>query len=543
MEGASAILLAALAGGLAASAIRLPPLVGFLVAGFALRAAGLEAVPALDVVAGLGVTVLLFGVGLKVDVRTLLGRPVWATAGAHLLITTAVIGAGLGAVGALGVGIVGGEPGPWFLVGLALSFSSTVVVVKVLEEHGTSRSFGGRTAIGILVVQDVVAVLFLATAEGNPPSPWAVLLVLVVPGALLLRRVLSVVGHGELLALFGVVVALVPGYALFDALGIKGDLGALVMGMLLAGHRGADELSKSVFALKDLLLVGFFVAIGLGGLPTPAELVTGLALLLLLPLKAMGFAVLLWAAGLRRRTAVLTGTSLANYSEFGLIVVALAPAGMLDPGWVRVVATAVAGSFVLSALPGRHPEYLSQVLRRVLPDRPVDRTHPEDRPLDLRGAEAVVLGMGRVGRSAYERLRDGYGLAVIGVETSGERRAHLAARGFDVVEADATDPELWAHRPFCGVSLVVLAMPFHGNNLDALEQLRSNGYEGKVAVVAQHDDDLATALGRGAHAGFQLYDGAGAELADRAAAALGRVARADGPSAVAAQGEPDDVSE
>ncbi len=543
MDGAWAILLAALAGGLAASAVRVPPLVGFLVAGFALRALGVEVVPALDLVAGLGVTVLLFGVGLKVDVRSLLGRQVWATAGAHLVVTTAVVAAGLGAVGALGVGIVGGRPGPWFLVGLALSFSSTVVVVKVLEEHGTSRSFGGRTAIGILVVQDVVAVLFLATTEGRPPSPWAVLLVLVVPGALLLRRVLALVGHGELLALFGVVVALVPGYALFDALGVEGDLGALVMGMLLAGHRGADELSKSVFALKDLLLVGFFVDIGLGGLPSVAELVMGLALLLLLPLKAMGFAVLLWLAGLRRRTAVLTGTSLANFSEFGLIVVALAPAGMLDPAWVRVIATAVAGSFVVSALPGRHPEYLSRALRRVLPDRAAERTHPEDRPLDLGGAEAVVLGMGRVGRSAYERLRDGYGLAVTGVETSGERRAQLVARGFDVVEADATDPELWAHRPFGGVSLVVLAMPFHGNNLDALDQLRGNGYEGTVAVVTQHDDDLATALARGAHAGFQLYDGAGAELADRAAAALGRQVRSDAPAPPAGPGDPDEVAE
>lgn len=520
MDGTSAVFVAALLGGLLASAVRLPPLVGFLAAGFALGSAGVQPVPLLEVVADTGVTVLLFGVGLKVDVRTLVRREVWVSTGLHMAATTVVAAGGLAAAGLLGVGLVGRDARSWLLVALALSFSSTVAVVKLLEERGASRSLGGRTAIGILVLQDVTAVVFLASAEGRPPSPWAVLLALVVPGAHVLRRVLAMIGHGELLSLFGVVVALVPGYALFESLGIKGDLGALVMGLLLAGHPATEELSKSLFALKDLLLVGFFVSVGMAGTPTPAELAVGLALLLLLPLKAVGFAVLLWWAGLRRRTAVLTGVALANFSEFGLIVLALAPARLLDPEWVPVVATAVAVSFVLSALPGRHPEYLSRVLRRVLPDRPVAKTHPEDRPLDLGGADAVVLGMGRVGRAAYERLRDGHGLRVVGVETLGERRRHLVSQGLDVIEADATDPELWADRPFCDVSLVVLAMPFHGNNLAALDQLRSNGYAGTVAVVARYDDDLAAALDRGAHTGLQIYDGAGAELADRAATAL-----------------------
>jgi predicted Kef-type K+ transport protein len=528
MDDTSAILLGALLGGLGASVLRLPPLVGFLVAGFVLRLLGVEPVPALDVVASLGVTILLFGIGLKIDVRSLLRREVWGTASAHLVVSTAVGAGFLWLLGLLGATLVGADPVKLLLVGFALSFSSTVVVVKVLEDHGTQSSLGGRTAIGILVIQDLAAVVFLAAAEGEPPSPWAVLLVLVVPGALLLRRVLDSVGHGELLPLLGVVLALVPGYALFDALGVKGDLGALVMGMLLATHPRAGELAKSLFAVKDLLLVGFFVAIGLGGLPSPMELGVGMALLLLLPLKAMGFAGLLWLFGFRRRTAVLTGVALANFSEFGLIVISFAPEGMLDPAWVRVVATAVAASFVLSSLPGRHPEYLSRMLRGVLGDRPVERLHPEDRPLDLTGADAVVLGMGRVGRAAHERLRDGYGLRVVGVESSGDRVRRLAARGYEVVEADATDSELWAGRPFCDLTLVVLAMPFHGNNIDVLEQLRANGYEGSVAVVAQHDDDLEEARARGAHTGFQLYDGAGAELADRAAAVAGLVDAGEG---------------
>lgn len=530
MDHTSAILVASLLGGLAAAAVRLPPLVGFLGAGFVLQALDVQPVPSLAVVAQLGVTVLLFGVGLKIDVRGLARREVWGTALPHAVLSTLAAAGVLAALAAAGVALVGPLPRTWLLVGFALSFSSTVVVVKVLEERGVPASLGGRTAIGILVVQDVAAVVFLAVAEGRTPSPWAGLLVLALPATLLLRRLLDAVGHGELLPLLGVVVALVPGYALFDALGIKGDIGALVMGMLLAGHPRSPELAKSLFSLKDLLLVGFFVSIGLSGLPTAAELGVGLALLLaVLPLKALGFAALLWLTGFRRRTAVLTGVALANFSEFGLIVVAMAPPGLVGPEWVRVVALAVAASFVVTALPGRHPEYLSNMLRGVLRDRPLSRIHPEDRPLDLRGADAVVLGMGRVGRAAYDRLRDRYGRRVIGLESSGERCRLLRDEGRDVVEADATDPDLWGHRPFADVSLVVLAMPFHGNNVDALELLRANGYEGTIAVVAQHDDDLASAHDRGAHTGLQIYDGAGAELADRGAAAAGLDAAPAGP--------------
>jgi predicted Kef-type K+ transport protein len=523
VDDTSAILLASLVGGLAASVVRLPPLVGFLAAGFVLRAAGVEPVPGLDVVADLGVTILLFGVGLKIDVRSLLRREVWATATLHLVGTTTVAAALLGVLAVVGVGLAAdGDIATWLLVGFALSFSSTVFVVKVLEDRGRTGSLGGRTAIGILVVQDLAAVVFMAVAEGRTPSPWAVVLVLLLPLAWVLRPLLGRISHGELLPLLGVVLALVPGYALFDAVGIKGDVGALVVGMLLAGQPRTGELAKSLFEIKDLLLVAFFVSIGLGGLPTPAELGLAAALLLLLPLKALGVAVLLWWARLRRRTSVLTGTALANFSEFGLIVVVAAPASYLDERWVTVVATAVAASFVLASLPGRHPEYLSRLVSRMLPDRPVERLHPEDRPLDIGDAQAVVLGMGRVGTAAYERLRDEHGLAPVGIESSHERAAELQQRGLHVVEGDATDPELWADGPFCDVSLVLLAMPFHGNNLDALSQLRRNGFLGTVAVVAQYDDDLAQAVEAGAQTGLQLYDGAGAELADRAAAELPR---------------------
>jgi len=189
---------------------------------------------------------------------------------------------------------------------------------------------------------------------------------------------------------------------------------------------------------------------------------------------------------------------------------------------------------VVGSLPGRHPEYLVRAVRRVLPEREREDLHPEDRPLDVGDAQAVILGMGRVGSAAYLRLRDEYGLRVVGLETSRERCERLRAEGLDVVEGDATDPELWQARPLCHVPIVLLAMPFHGNNIDTLRQLRAGGFAGTVAVVAQYDDDLRQAERAGAAVGFQLYDGAGAELADRAAVAAGL--DVPGPAADARRG-------
>jgi predicted Kef-type K+ transport protein len=522
MDDTTAILIAALVGGMAAALLRLPPLLGFLAGGFVLGALGVDAPPTLETVSDLGVTVLLFAVGLKIDLRSLVKREVWLTATVHLAGSTLVSAVVLGLVAVFGVALAAdGGWQTWLVIGFALSFSSTVYVVKALEDRGATRSLSGRVAIGILVLQDLAAVVFLAIVEGKVPSPWAVLLLLLIPAAPLLRRLLASLGHDELLPLFGVVLALVPGYALFDALHVKGDLGALIIGVLLASHPRAAELAKSLFTIKDLLLVGFFISIGLAGLPTLSELVIVAALLLVLPLQAMAFFVLFRVTRLRRRTGVLTGIALTNYSEFGLIVVVAAPDSLLDNGWTTVIGTAVAGSFVLASLAGQQPERITQALATWLPDPEADRLHPEDRPLDVGDAQAVVLGMGRVGHAAYVRLTEEYGLRTIGLETSLERVEELRAKGVNVVENDATDPEMWDELELHHVGLVLLCMPLHHNNLATLERLRGHEFTGSIAVVTQFDDDLAEARASGADSGLQIYEGAGAELADRAVVRAG----------------------
>ncbi|WP_421733580.1 cation:proton antiporter [Cellulomonas sp.] len=523
MAVAALYLVAALLGGLIAVLLRLPPLVGFLAAGFALGAGGAPTLPYLEQIADLGVVLLLFAIGLKLDVRTLLRREIWLTSVVHMALSVAMALGFLGLLAVIGFGYVAGESfGALALVGFALSFSSTVFVVKVLDDRSDTTSLYGRIAVGVLVMQDVAAVVFLSMSSGEPPSPWALLLFLLIPGAWVLHRIWDRVGHGELQALFGVAVAVVLGFGLFELVGIDGDVGALVVGVLLSSHPQAGELSRSLMTFKDLMLVAFFVQIGLHGTPHLFEIGLALLLLLLLPFQVAAYALVLWLMRLRRRTSFLAGLVLSNYSEFGIIVVAVgASTGVLDDQWVVVVSLAVAFSFGLSAIVNRRGVELASRMSRLLPARDSDRLHPDDRLVDIGDADALVLGLGRVGASTYARLRDEYGLAVVGVEHDQTRVLALEDEGYDVVRADATDLEFWNRVQRAGrVKMAVLAMPFHNANLIALARLQAAGFTGKVAAVARYDDDVAELQRHGADAVFHLYGSAGFALADHAAEVL-----------------------
>ena len=249
--------------GLAAARIGLPPLVGFLTAGFAFGALGMERTPLLTDLAHAGVLLLLFAVGLKLRVKTLLRYEVWGTAISHLVLT-GVIGAALLSAGSLPRWLA-------FALAVSLGFSSTVLAAKVLEGNRELRAVHGRVAIGILIVQDVVAVVLLAFVTVETPSPWALSLLVVPLARPLIAWLLERAGHGELLVLLGAALAIGGGQA-FASLGLSSELGALLLGMLLADHRRAQELTNVLWGLKELFLVGFFLNVGFSGPPTWAAM-------------------------------------------------------------------------------------------------------------------------------------------------------------------------------------------------------------------------------------------------------------------------------
>jgi len=156
----------------------LPPLVGFLVAGFTAHTFDVRGGEVLETMGDIGVTLLLFTIGLKLDVRGLLRPQIWAVASIHMIATVVLLGAATFAVSFAGLSLFGSLDLPTsLLIAFAMSFSSTVFAVKVLEEREELSSTHGRIAIGILIMQDVFAVVFITASSGTLPSPWAILLV------------------------------------------------------------------------------------------------------------------------------------------------------------------------------------------------------------------------------------------------------------------------------------------------------------------------------------------------------------------------------
>lgn len=517
MEQIVLALLTAAALGTLAHLLRIPPLVGFLAAGFLLGALGVQPFTGLEMLADIGVMLLLFTIGLKFDLRSLLRPETYGTATIHLVVLSAI---GMGTVGLLATLALGSLEGGWreaAVIGFALSFSSTVLCVKVLEERSDDGSFYGQTAIAVLVTQDLIAVAFVTATAERRPSLWAFALVLLVPAMWLLRRVLDRVGHGELLVLFGAATALGPGYLAFSAVGLEGDLGALIVGLLLSSHRRAVELSKSLFGVKELFLVGFFLLIGMSSSPSWADVLIALVLCaVLLPLTFAGFVVLGRLFGLRNRTTIRMSLVLSNFSEFSIIVAAVGVAnGLVSEQWMTVVAVAVPLSMVISSITNTQGLDLTTRLTERLPEQDVRRLRPADRPIDTSDADVVVLGMGRVGRAAYTHFVEAGGLRPLGVDNDHLVVQRLEEDGFDVVEGDATDHEFWTRMVAGGfVRTVVLAMPIHNSNMFALAQLRAAGFDGRVSAVAQHPDQLEHLSGEGVGAVVNVYAGAGAALAE-----------------------------
>ena len=142
------------------------------------------------------------------------------------------------------------------LIAVGLSFSSTVLTAKSLDARGELDSYHGRLAIGILVLQDVVAVLLLAVAGNGSPSWWALALLALPLLRPLLLRLLYAVGHEELLLIYGLLLALGAGW-LFELVGLDSKLGALVAGMLLAGDPRRMSSTINCGLLKKFFWWGF----------------------------------------------------------------------------------------------------------------------------------------------------------------------------------------------------------------------------------------------------------------------------------------------
>lgn len=501
--------------GLAARQVGLPPLVGFLGAGFFVNAVGPQlgmpttTGPILEYLANLGVLMLLFTIGLKLKLRQIAEPQVVGGALIHFM---------------LSIGIF--TPIVWLLfvedwmvallVAIALGFSSTVLSAKMLEAKRELGNFHGRTAIGILIVQDIIALVVLAIFAGKLPGPWALLIFATPLLRPILFKILDAVGRDEVLVLTGMLFSLVIGGVGFQLIGLKGEIGALVMGLLLSTHPRAKELSESLWALKEVFLVGFFLSIGMSGLPDGDALIFALVLGVLLPLKGVLFFFLMLLFRLRARTSFLTALSLTAYSEFGLIVAAGIPAA---EAFLVPLAIAVSVSFVIAAPLNRIAHPLFERLENSLQRFEQQTRHPDEQPKDLGDANVIVFGMGRTGSAAYSTLID-VGKRPVGLDADPYKaQAHTEA-GRNVIFADAEDSSFWSGVQLEQIEAAILAMDDIEAKLIAVRTLRARGFEGPIVSHALYTDHVKSISEAGADHTYQTMHEAGRSLATYAVEAM-----------------------
>ena len=507
------IILVALLCGMLSRAVGLPALIGYLAAGFVLHEVNVDGGELLSQLSEIGITLLLFTIGLKLQPRALLQTKIWGTTVIHMAAMQLLFMAVLYVAGAL-LPSLNLNLTATLVIAFALTFSSTVFVIQIMQERGEMASRHANLAIGILIIQDLAAVVFLASSTGKIPEPTALLLLLLIPLRPLVLRLLALAGHGELFTLCGLALAL-GGSALFELVGVKGDLGVLIIGAALAGNQKAKELSRNLLQFKDLFLVGFFLSIGLGGWPQTEIMILAVIIGLMALVKPLFYFPLLTQFHTPPRMAVLSSAALTNYSEFGLIVIAVAAsAGWVDDQWSAGISLAIAVSFVLASpinsashnFYRRHRERLTRFeSSKVRAKRP-----------DTSSVKVVVLGMGNIGTGAYDSIAEHYGSAVLGVDDNDLKLAKHNRRHRRVAAADASDPDFWHQLDMAEIELVMLALTNHRENMLVAKLLRELGYQGRIAAVVRFSEEAKDLEEHGISA-FNLYAQAGAGFAAHAA--------------------------
>lgn len=548
----AALLVLASAVGLVGLLLRQPLIVSFIIVGVLAGPAGLDIVRSTDFItllAELGVAVLLFLVGLKLDLHLIrsLG-PVAAITGLGQVAFTSVLGLGLCL-------LLGMDALTALYVAVALTFSSTIIVVKLLSDKHEIDSLHGRIALGFLIVQDLVVVVAMVAVSAfgigrTAGEPLTALLRLLSSGLLLLIAIAAFMRYlgprllkrlarsPELLVSFAIAWAALLA-ALGDELGYGKELGGLAAGVALASTPYREAIAARLTSLRDFLLLFFFVGLGadlrLDALGQSLIAAAALSLFVLIgnPLIVLA---LMGYLGYRKRTGFLAGLTVAQISEFSLIFMAMGLGlGHVSEAAVTLVTVVGLITITLSTYLIVYSQMLYRWLEPLL--RPFERRRPH-RELHLddgaprSGYDVILFGLGRYGRGLCQRLTDS-GLRVLGVDFDPEAVRRWRQAGHDAIYGDALDPDFPLTLPLSGTRWVISSFPTHSGGLTEpdprltlLHALRSQGYGGSIAVTALHHGELASLLERGATLVLLPAEDAADQAADLL---LGRQTR-DSPS-------------
>lgn len=497
------LLVAAGVGGLA-QLLRQPLIIAYIAVGLIVGPTWLGIVTAteqVELLAHVGIAVLLFLVGLKLDLHLIRTTgPVALVTGLGQVLFTSVVGFGI--TWALGYDVVTA-----IYVAVALTFSSTIIIVKLLSDKRELDELHGRIAVGFLIVQDIVVVLAMivitTVGVGAEQGIGAPLLRTALSGvgllagiALLARFVLPrmldrMARSSELIVLFGLAWAVGVG-ALAEWVGLSLEVGAFLAGISLASTSYREAIGARLVSLRDVLILFFFIDLGATMEFGEATAQIGPALVLsafVLVGNPVIVMVIMGVMGYRKRVSFLSGLAVAQISEFSLILMALA----LSVGHVtgRAVSLVTVVGIVTIGLSTYLILYSKQIYARIAPLLSVfERRHPaHDEPArDGRGYEAVVIGGGRFGGALLANLGE-HRERVLVVDHDPRVLQSWRDRGAETLYGDITEPELASALPLSQARAVVCTVPDLSVNLTLLDTLRRHDFHGRIAVTALGQDD------------------------------------------------------
>ncbi|GIW74824.1 MAG: potassium efflux system protein [Phycisphaerales bacterium] len=517
--------------------LRQPLVVAFVLAGIASGPAGLGLVgPQLDLglLAELGIAVLLFLVGLRLDVAAVRDMG-WMSLLVGLVQVAACTLLGTLLARGLGWSWAAGAT-----IGLALAFSSTIVVVKLLSDRRELDALHGRLVLGVLIVQDAVVILaliLLPLMGAGPQQPQAMGPILSQVGWMLAKAALAggvlalatrwvlpglvrhVARSMELLLLASIAwaIALAAGA---HALGLSKEVGAFVAGVSLASTPFRHAIGSRLIPLRDFLLVFFFIELGASlqleqasGVLVPT---LALAAFVLLGKPAIVLATL-GALGYHRRTAFASAVSLGQISEFSLILAAMGVSlGVLDQRALAVLtivamATIACSTYAIVNLAWLY-DRLEPLLRLAQRTRPT-REHAQSTTPPPR-VDVILVGLGRYGGRIGRQLL-ARGLSVYAVDFDPKALKAWIDEGRPGCYGDATDAQICETLPVHQASLVVCSAAEPGTNRALLEALRRAAYPGRFAGTAHTHKDARLLRRLGVDLVLEPFLDAADQAADR----------------------------
>ena len=522
--------------------LRQPMIVSFIAVGVLAGPSALGIIQShdnIELLAELGVAVLLFLVGLKLDLKLVktLGAVSLAT-GLGQVFFTSTIGFFIG----LALGL---DATTSLYVAVALTFSSTIIIVKLLSDKKEVDSLYGRIAIGFLIVQDLVVVLAMMVLSAfgigvqasGENSVWMQIGSVLIYGMIMLALVglfiryvatalVSRIAHSpELLITFAIGWAALLA-ALGSHFGFSKELGGLLAGVSLASTPFRETIVARLSSLRDFLLLFFFIALGsqldlglLGTQVLPA-LLFSLFVLIGNPLIVMA---IMGYMGYRKRTGFLAGLTVAQISEFSLIFMAMGVTiGYVNAEALGLVTLVGLITIALSVYMITYSHTLYRLLEPFMSvferSVPMREAAEDQHNLERQTYDVILFGLGRYGSAIAEHLCKDKG-KLLAVDFNPDELRRWRAAGYDAVYGDACDQEFIGSLPLKSVKWVVSAMPQHDLGLThedprlvLIDALKHQNYTGKIAVSTQQTHEKEALKTKGADLVFLPFH----DAADRA---------------------------